>query len=154
MVSLCGLFSLLKVVQVIIPASGRVKFPGEITFSIKELCGSTESVADAITQALTKGKSEIADIGREARLKAFEHLTSIDAMVESLDRPSMLRIDPVLLLFGAMDAIRKHREEHTKPKLRAKRVQEEDGESTEIKRNHYEKVQSLKCSSLILLTSM
>lgn len=112
-------------------------------FSIKELCGSTESVVDAITQALTKGKSEIADIGREARLKAFEHLTSIDAMVESLDRPSMLRIDPVLLLFGVMDAIRKYREEHTKPKSWAKRVREEDGESTEIKRTHYEKVHTI-----------
>lgn len=58
-------------------------------------------------------------------------------MVESLDRPSMLRIDPVLLLFGATDAIRKHREENVKFKSGAKRVREGDDER---KRTRFEKV--------------
>lgn len=130
-----------KVVQVIIPASGRVKFRGEITFSVKELCGSSESVVDAIIQAKRGEKSETPDFGRDVRLEAFSYLTSIDAMVDSLDKQAKLHIDPILLLSGAKDAIRKHQEEHTKVKLGTKRVREnDDDERTDVKRTRHEKV--------------
>lgn len=136
MISLCSLYCLLinKAVQVIIPASGRVKFPGEINFTVKEICGSSEAVVDAITQAIREEESEIPGIGRDARLKAFRDLTTIDALVDSLDRDALLCIDSNSLISGATDAIRKHREEHTKFKLGAKRVREEDEERTDIKR--------------------
>lgn len=61
-------------------------------------------------------------------------------MVESLDRPSMPRIDPVLLLYGAMDAIKKHGEEHVKFISGAKRVREGDDERTDLKRTRLKKI--------------
>lgn len=140
-VSFCGLFSLLK------KSSGqhsrlkarqirRMKSP----FSVKELCGFTESVVDAITQALKKESSETANLGRKIRLKAFRNQTSIDAIVDSLNKPSILCIDPVLLLYGAMDTINKQEEEHMKSKSGAKRDREEDDERTETQRTSLEKV--------------
>lgn len=55
-------------------------------------------------------------------------------MAGSLDGPSMLRIDPDLLLHGAMDAIKKHGEEHVKFKSGAMGVREEDDERTDVRR--------------------
>lgn len=107
-----------------------------------------------MTETIREKESEIPDIRRETRLKALKDLTSIDAPVDSLDRGAVLRIDSISFLSGAMDAIRKHREEHNKLNLGAKRVREEDDVSMDIKSAHYEKVQFLAYSSLILLSCM
>lgn len=61
-------------------------------------------------------------------------------MVDSLDKQSLLRIDPILLLSSATDAIRKDREEHMKFKSGVKWAREDDDGRTDIKRNLYEKV--------------
>lgn len=124
----------------IIPASGRAKFPTAITFTVRELCGSSEAIVQSISETIMDEDPENPNLGRQMRMKALKDLSTIDALVEAVDGEKNLRIDSVLLLQGALDAIRKHQEEHDKPRVGAKRGREQVEGRTETKRTRYEKV--------------
>lgn len=124
----------------IIPALGRAKFPAAITFTVRELCGSSEAIVNSISETIMDEDPEKPNLGRQMRVKALKDLSTIDALVEAVDGEKLLCIDSVLLLQGALDAIRKHQEEHNKPRVEAKRGREEVEEQTDLKRTRYEKV--------------
>lgn len=124
----------------IIPASGRAKFPAAIMFTVRELCGSSEAIVNSISETIMDEDPEKPNLGRQMRVKALKDLSTIDALVEAVDKEKVLCIDSVVLLQGALDAIRKHQEEHNKPRVEAKRGREEVEERTDLKSTRYEKV--------------
>lgn len=80
------------------------------------------------------------NLGQQMRVKALKNLSTIDALVEAVDGEKLLCIDSVLLFQGALDAIRKHQEEHNKPRVKAKQGREKVEEQTDLKRTRYKKV--------------
>lgn len=106
----------------------------------RELCGSSEAIVNSITERRMDEDLEKPDLGRQMRVQALKALSTVDALVEAVDGEKLLRIDSVLLLQGALDAVRKRQEEHNKPRVGAKRGREEVEERTDLKRTRYEKV--------------
>lgn len=102
------------------PASERANFPAAIKFTERELCGSSEAIVNSISETIMDEDPENPNLRRQMRVKALEDLSTIDALVAAVDGEKLLHVESVLLLQGALDAVRKHQEEHNKPRVGAK----------------------------------